>query len=552
MKFDDILSKLGEFGAYQKRLYLLLCIPAISVGSFMMMLIVVMETPEHRCKIPGYENDTYAVQGHYHQGLINVTIPKSTDLTKKYDQCHIYLYNDNYNDTEHNNENRTLTECTEWVYEQTTFTETFTSKTNLVCKDALKTSHAQMIFYFGVLLGDFLFGVIADWVGRKKSLYIALIILIASSFAVAWIPNYVGFVILQFIIGGTSHGAFVVCCVLGLELVGPTKRVWVGLVIQGFFATGLVYLAGIGYFVQQWQYIDIAVAIPCIFYLVYWWLIPESPRWLISQGRRYEANNIIRKAAKVNKVVLPENLIDSRTTERSPQGQIWHLFTSKVLFVRTMILFYNWMVVSLMYYGVTMNSGNIGGNFFLNFFLFACMEYPAYAIAIFFLDKVGRKKLHCACMILGGSACLSTIFTVLFGGDSLYPLTLTLALIGKLGASAAFGIIYVFSAELFPTVVRNAGMGTSSCVARIGGMLAPYIAKSGSLVGGNFGKALPLVIFGAFSISAGLLCLLLPETLNQKLPDTLEEGRRFGRTRKHGREHETYIAAEIDEFNSDI
>ncbi|KAJ8315587.1 hypothetical protein KUTeg_007737, partial [Tegillarca granosa] len=501
MKFDDILSKLGEFGAYQKRLYLLLCIPAISVGSFMMMLIVVMETPEHRCKIPGYENDTYAVQGHYHQGLINVTIPKSTDLTKKYDQCHIYLYNDNYNDTEHNNENRTLTECTEWVYEQTTFTETFTSKTNLVCKDALKTSHAQMIFYFGVLLGDFLFGVIADWVGRKKSLYIALIILIASSFAVAWIPNYVGFVILQFIIGGTSHGAFVVCCVLGLELVGPTKRVWVGLVIQGFFATGLVYLAGIGYFVQQWQYIDIAVAIPCIFYLPAisgnrLLLIPESPRWLISQGRRYEANNIIRKAAKVNKVVLPENLIDSRTTERSPQGQIWHLFTSKVF---------------LMYYGVTMNSGNIGGNFFLNFFLFACMEYPAYAIAIFFLDKVGRKKLHCACMIL-----------------ALYPLTLTLALIGKLGASAAFGIIYVFSAELFPTVVRNAGMGTSSCVARIGGMLAPYIAKSGSLVGGNFGKALPLVIFGAFSISAGLLCLLLPETLNQKLPDTLEEGRRFG------------------------
>lgn len=86
------------------------------------------------------------------------------------------------------------------------------------------------------------------------------------------------------------------------------------------------------------------------------------------------------------------------------------------MLVYQLLLFFR-MVVSLMYYGVTMNSGNIGGNFFLNFFLFACMEYPAYAIAIFFLDKVGRKKLHCACMITGGAACLSTIFTVLFGGE---------------------------------------------------------------------------------------------------------------------------------------
>ena len=49
-------------------------------------------------------------------------------------------------------------------------------------------------------------------------------------------------------------------------------------------------------------------------------------------------------------------------------------------------------------------------------------------------------------------------------------------MLGKLGAAAAFAIIYVYSAELFPTIVRNAGLGASSCCARIGGMLAPYIA----------------------------------------------------------------------------
>ena len=55
-------------------------------------------------------------------------------------------------------------------------------------------------------------------------------------------------------------------------------------------------------------------------------------------------------------------------------------------------------------------------------------------------------------------------------------------MVGKLGAAAAFAVIYVFSAELYPTIVRNAGMGASSCCARIGGMVAPYIADLVSIL----------------------------------------------------------------------
>lgn len=61
---------------------------------------------------------------------------------------------------------------------------------------------------------------------------------------------------------------------------------------------------------------------------------------------------------------------------------------------------------------------------------------------------------------------------------AIQPLTLALAIVGKIGSAGAFGVVYVFSAELFPTVVRNAGMGASSCIARVGGMLAPYVASS--------------------------------------------------------------------------
>jgi len=71
-------------------------------------------------------------------------------------------------------------------------------------------------------------------------------------------------------------------------------------------------------------------------------LIPESPRWLISQGRYEEANDIIQTAAKVNKASLPEKTIDLSTLETPKEERVWHLFQSRVLFVRTMILFFNW------------------------------------------------------------------------------------------------------------------------------------------------------------------------------------------------------------------
>ena len=52
----------------------------------------------------------------------------------------------------------------------------------------------------------------------------------------------------------------------------------------------------------------------------------------------------------------------------------------------------------------------------------------------------------------------------------------------------------------------------------------------GELIGGKFGQAEPLLIFGILSVIAGLLLLLLPETYGEKLPDTLKEGEEFGRS----------------------
>lgn len=529
MKFDEILEKLGQFGRYQKRVFSLLAFPSTSIGSFCFMVIVVLYTPDHRCKIPGLDNDTYDVQGQLHEELLNKTIPLSDDPTLTYDQCNVYDTRNAVADENGRPMNASLIKCKEWVYDKSVFYETFTSKANFVCGDALKTSHIQMFFYFGVLVGDFVLGMFADLIGRKKAMCSALALLLVTSASVTWAPGFYSFAILQFIVGGSAHGAFMCIAVFSMEIVGITKRVWTGMFLQIFFGVGAIYLAIVSYFARDWLWINAACVIPCLFYLGFWWCMPESPRWLMSRGRKRESVNIIRKVAETNKVTLPDHMMEVKEDGKKTHGNLWHVVTSPVLLKRTLILCFDWMIVSMTYYGVTMNSGNLGGSFYLNFLLMGVAELPGYFVGIMLLDRIGRRWCNAAGLLFGGIACLATVPTVLVAQSDLQWLTVALALIGKAGSSMAFGVVFIFTGELLPTVVRNAAMGSCSCAARVGAMLAPYIAKSGEMIGGKFGQVEPLVVFGGLSVVAGLLILLLPETLNQKLPDTIEEGEQFGR-----------------------
>lgn len=539
MKFDDILKDVGEFGKYQKVVYFLLCLPSFATGLFMMHLVFVMETPNYRCRIADYPEDAYGVRDQGHQRLVEMTIPR--DSSGEFEKCSFYSYKTNRtifmfnsSDLQENftiGVNASLQKCSEWVYEKSVFKETYTSKHNLVCDDAILVSHSRMVFYLGVLVGDIVFGWSSDRVGRKITVCVGLLLLIVAAFAVSWAPEIISFTVLEFIIGGTNHGSFLCTNVLGQELVGPSKRKYTGTIQHMFFSIGLVYQTIVYYFSRDWQISCIVLAASCLIFLPYWWLIPESPRWLISQGRNEEANVILQKMAKVNGTKLSPDVVANLTIKKEKSGSFKDLIKSKTMCLRAVILCFNWMAVCLMYYGVTFNAGNIG-DFYLNFFLMGIVEFPGILSTILLIDRIGRKKLHLMCMMLGGIACLCTIFTVTFARETLRPLTIALAVIGKMASSAAFVCVYIFTVELFPTVIRNVALGGGSCFARIGSMIAPYFVMLGMSIGGAMGEALPLVIFGAASVLAGLMCLYLPETLNQKLPETIEDGLNFGRVKK--------------------
>jgi len=148
------------------------------------------------------------------------------------------------------------------------------------------------------------------------------------------------------------------------------------------------------------------------------------------------------------------------------------------------------------------------------------VEIPGYVLLLFTLNRWGRRSILCGTMMIAGVSLLATIFVP----SDMNWLIIACAMIGKLAITSSYGTIYIFSAEQFPTVVRNVGLGASSMVARVGGILAPYLKLLGEIW-----RPLPLIICGALSLTAGLLSLLLPETLNKPMPETIEDGENFGK-----------------------
>nr|KAG5711002.1 hypothetical protein BaRGS_013736 [Batillaria attramentaria] len=481
------------------------------------------------CRTPLVRNDTYESQGPWHDDLVSLTIPLDTD-TDKLSTCKIYSHRSLSNPLDSRTDTRN---CDHWVYSKEYYEKTVISELDLVCEDTEKVARANSVLMGGLLGGSLILGALSDIIGRKKVMMIGLLGQFAVTIATAFVSSYEAFVALRFLATFFGMGFFLAAFVAGMELVGPEQRTIAGIVIELFWATGLFIILLLAYLLRDWHHLQLAVSLFNVLFIPYFWLLPESPRWLVARGRIEEASAIVRHAARVNKADVSEKVLSLQDIQDDgPQQKFWHLFTSPVLILRCLIIFFNWCVVSMVYYGLGLNVGSLSGNLFLNFLYANIAETLSYVFCLLLLNRTGRRVLHCFTMLLGGVACVAIIFPVLYGDSSHDWITITLSMIGKFGASAAFAIIYVFSAELFPTMVRNSSMGASSVCARVGGIVSPYVATLNIYVGGNFGIALPSMLFGGLSILAGVASLWLPETKGRKLPESIEDAKHFGRSRQ--------------------
>ncbi|XP_014678593.1 PREDICTED: organic cation transporter protein-like, partial [Priapulus caudatus] len=106
--------------------------------------------------------------------------------------------------------------------------------------------------------------------------------------------------------------------------------------------------------------------------------------------------------------------------------------------------------------------------------------------------------------------------------EDLNVIVIVMATLGKFALTVTFAVCYLYSGEIYPTAIRNVGLGSNSACARVGAMVAPYITLLAKDV-----AWLPMVLFGALAVVAALLAAMLPETRNCHLPETIEDGENF-------------------------
>lgn len=173
---------------------------------------------------------------------------------------------------------------------------------------------------------------------------------------------------------------------------------------------------------------------------------------------------------------------------------------------------------NFVYFGLNLNILNFENSVFINSILYGLVEIGGILLSWWIIEtKLGRKGSNCILMSLCGGSLLISIFTTNF------YLILGLSLIGKLCISATFMIIYQQTAELFPTCLRNQSFSMGNCVMSLFSIFAPYISSLG-----HNGLWIPLTIFGSLCMTSAIFQMNLPETLNQPLPQNIEESELLG------------------------
>ena len=95
-------------------------------------------------------------------------------------------------------------------------------------------------------------------------------------------------------------GVFQCCFVLAVEVVGPRWRVFCGVVIEFFFVGGELLLALLAWWLRDWRKVQLAAVLPGFLFLSYYFLLPESVRWLVQAGRHREARAVVARVARGN------------------------------------------------------------------------------------------------------------------------------------------------------------------------------------------------------------------------------------------------------------
>ena len=342
----------------------------------------------------------------------------------------------------------------------------------------------------GMAVGALVFGLMADRVGRKKVFIITLLLFSIGSGLSALVTSFTLFLILRFIIGMGLGGELPVASTLVSESVPAHERGRVVVLLESFWAGGWLIAALISYFVIPrfgWQAALLLSALPAFYALYLRLKLPDSPRFqAINDSKQKESS--FKKIAKV-----------------------W----GKPYTKQTAMLWILWFCVVYSYYGMFLWLPSVmvmkGFSLIQSFqyvLIMTLAQLPGYFLAAFLIERLGRKFVLVT--FLFGTA-ISAYF---FGNAESLALLLTSGIFLSFFNLGAWGALYAYSPEHYPTEIRGTGTGLAASFGRIGGILGPLTV--GYLVADDVSIQTIFFIFAVSIMIGALSVLLLGEETKQR------------------------------------
>ena len=397
----------------------------------------------------------------------------------------------------------------EWKYTQNK-EYSYVSEFDLICDGSLVASIVGGIFCVGAAFGSFISGLLADIYGRKPIILVTLILNGCVSLGSSYVSKVWQLIVLRCLNGALEGTCLDTSIVMMSEFVTTRHRpISFNICLLAVNISNLL-LDAVAYFEKEWRLLQLYCSLPSLLLFFVFIFSPESPRWLLSVGKTVKAKKVLQFVSQTNgKPLLMFNLKSAVDKKSFKKYTYFDLLKNGKIVMMILIIGWTWLTLGLSMFTSTLLMSDVGGNMYTNFAIAICITLPTYCISMYVSHQFGRKRTTLIPMLLSGiiSGIISLLLKVNKGNPSLM---VTLTALVKCFACIAFSSSYIWTFELYPTVVRLQGMAFAAFMLQIGNAGAPFLTN----VLQTSAIELPYFIMFILTIISTLLGTGLVETKN--------------------------------------
>jgi len=378
---------------------------------------------------------------------------------------------------------------------------------------------------FGALCGAALAGLLADRYGRRALFQATLLIYSLGTGLLALTANLSSFLFIRFFVGMGLGGELPVVATLVAEWVPARQRGRLLVLLSSFWSYGWILAALMGFLIIPsfgWQAAFLVGALPALYVLVLRRGVPESPRYLMTTGRRKEAIEVLQRMG-VKEEILDVNSsasLDSNMSRSSAK-----LLFAPLYLRQTILVWILWFSLFFTFYGIfiwlpsLLLARGLGLVRSLEYILLMSLaQLPGYFLTGYLADRAGRRWTFVALMLL------SAISAGIFGMTVEPAQVLFWGLLLNFFYSGTYALAYAYTAEVYGTAVRATGTGWATAFGRAGAAIAPLtVGLLLESVPGAPGQALVFYLMVGFFILAAIsMAVLAVETKDRSLESLVE------------------------------